>query len=82
MANATDKSQSDAVLSFGATHQLLTVKQAARFLNVSPRTTWSLTRSGQLRSVRIGSRSVRYLIRDLVAFVDSRRDSSQTINVA
>lgn len=35
---------------------LLSVTEAARLLNVSPRTVWSLTESGSLPHVRIGRR--------------------------
>ena len=43
---------------------LVTPKQAAKALAISPRTLWSLTKSGRVRHVRRG-RSVRYDLADL-----------------
>lgn len=51
---------------------LLRAREAAALLNVSARTLWSLTKTGDVRSVRIG-RSVRYAPADLEAFVASRK---------
>ena len=52
---------------------LLSRRQAAAYLSISPRTLWSLTASDQIRSVVIGSRMVRYAVADLDAFVASCR---------
>lgn len=51
---------------------LLKANEAAALLNISPRTLWQYTNSGELRSVRIG-RSVRYAPADLEAFITSRK---------
>ncbi len=51
--------------------RILTPLEAAAWLRVSRRTLWTLTRDGGLRSIRIG-RSVRYDVRDLVAWIDAQ----------
>lgn len=51
---------------------LLKANEAAALLNISPRSLWQYTNSGELRSVRIG-RSVRYAPADLEAFIASRK---------
>jgi len=48
---------------------LLNSLQAAKALAISPRTLWSLTRSGQIAHVRIGRRITRYRPSDLEAFL-------------
>ena len=50
---------------------LLTERQAARALALSPRMVWSLRKSGKLRFVRIGT-AVRYSYSDLQDFVRSQ----------
>lgn len=49
--------------------QLLTPREAARTLAISERTLWTLTRRGDVQSVRFG-RAVRYDAADLQALVD------------
>ena len=49
---------------------LLTPKEAAAALGISPRKLWSLTASGDVQCVRIG-RSVRYGAADLADFVET-----------
>jgi excisionase family DNA binding protein len=39
---------------------LLTPRETAELLSISPRKLWALTNSGEIPSVRIGGRSVRY----------------------
>jgi len=51
---------------------LLTARQTAEALAISPRKLWSLTAGGALKCVRIG-RSVRYDRRDLIAFIDQQK---------
>lgn len=51
---------------------LLTAREAARVLAVSPRTVWGLTAAGELPCVRI-RRAVRYDVNDLRAFIDQRK---------
>lgn len=47
---------------------------AAEMLSISERTLWGITRPrGDLSSVRIG-RSVRYLVDDLHAYIQSQKD--------
>ncbi len=48
---------------------LLTPKQAAARLAISPRKLWALTKSGQIKATRI-SRCVRYSQPELAAFVE------------
>ncbi len=45
---------------------------AAGMLSISERSLWSLQASGEIPSVRIG-RSIRFDIRDLVAFIDQHK---------
>ena len=54
--------------------QLLRAIDAARALAISPRKLWGLTRSGEIKCVRIG-RSVRYTPEDLTAFIASKRNA-------
>ena len=54
------------------TTPLLDAKKAAKALGVSPRTLWTLTRSGDVLHVRIGRR-VLYAPGDLERFTESRR---------
>lgn len=51
---------------------LLTPREAANRLRISPRSLWSLTKSGEVQCVRIG-RSVRYSPDDLSAYVEARK---------
>jgi len=50
---------------------LLDPREAAKVLSVSPRTLWSLTHSGEIKSVRIG-RLVRYSIETLRQFIEQK----------
>ncbi len=51
---------------------LLTAAETSKALRLSPRKTWSLTASGELKCLRIG-RSVRYDLRDLRSFIDQQK---------
>lgn len=53
-----------------ASPKLLTPKEAASALGISPRKLWSLTAGGDVPCVRIG-RSVRYDAADLADFVET-----------
>lgn len=55
------------------TATLLTSPQAAKFLNVSPRTLWELKKSGKIEFVPVGPRLVRYAPEDLQAYVDENK---------
>ena len=59
--------------------QLLTIRQAAERLAVSLRTLERLAASGELSAVRFG-RSVRIDPEDLVAFVESRKQSLTSVD--
>ncbi len=52
---------------------LLTPEQAAKDLAISPRKLWALTKSGEIRHIRIG-RLVRYSLDDLRAWIDERKE--------
>lgn len=54
---------------------LLTPKEAAQAMTISPRTLWTLTNSGQILHVRIG-RSVRYDVADLRRWIERRKSGS------
>ena len=58
------------MMSTSTTPRLLTVRETAQFLSISPRTLWSLTASGKIPVVRIG-RSTRYDIEDLRTFIEA-----------
>jgi len=51
---------------------LVDARQAARLLSVSPRTLFSLTKTGRIPVVRIG-RATRYSPKDLEKFIDRNR---------
>lgn len=55
---------------------LLTPRQAAEALAISPRKLWSLTASGEIRAVRIG-RCVRYDVRDLQAAIEELKQNGR-----
>ncbi|MFO0784702.1 MAG: helix-turn-helix domain-containing protein [Phycisphaerales bacterium] len=52
-----------------AIHPLLTYREAAKVLGVTPRTVWTLVHAGTLPAVRFG-RSVRIDPTDLTRFID------------
>ena len=53
---------------------LLSSREAARLLSVSPRTLWACTKPrGELPSVRIG-RSVRYHVADLERWIEKQKE--------
>ncbi|MEX1231286.1 MAG: helix-turn-helix domain-containing protein [Planctomycetaceae bacterium] len=54
---------------------LLSQREAAQMLSISPRTLFSLTKAGKLPSIRIGSGGVRYAVDDLRRFIDEQRQS-------
>ena len=59
----------DANPNIGASPLLLTPRDAAKRLAISERLLWTLTKNGQVRSVRCGKRAVRYAPADLQAFI-------------
>lgn len=50
---------------------LVNPREAARRLSISERTLWSLTKTGQIPSLRIG-KCVRYRLADLALWVERR----------
>jgi predicted DNA-binding transcriptional regulator AlpA len=52
---------------------LLTAVEAARVLSISPRTLWTLTKSGDNPVIQVGSRSIRYSVDDLKAWIGRKR---------
>ncbi len=52
---------------------LLTPREAAEALTISPRTLWGLTSSGQIPCIRIG-RSVRYEIDGLRQWIADKKE--------
>lgn len=52
---------------------LLTADETARALSISPRTLWTLTKEGEIPFIQVGSRSVRYSVADLEAWIDRKR---------
>ena len=59
----------------GAARLLVTPRDAAKALAISPRKLWGLTKSGELPCVRIG-RAVRYDMDDLRRWVTGRKEVS------
>lgn len=55
--------------------QLLSERNAAAWLGVSPRTLWGLRASGEIPIVRVG-RSVRYDVDDLRRFADHHKEQA------
>jgi excisionase family DNA binding protein len=51
---------------------LLSAREAAESLSISPRKLWSMTNSGEIPCVRFG-RSVRYDLLDLQAWIESQK---------
>ena len=56
---------------------LLTPKQAAEALAISPRKLWSMTASGEIPHVRMGRRCVRYPLDDLRQWIDDQKKGGQ-----
>jgi len=61
----TDVYQSEAKLA----PMLITAKQAAQLLNISPRYVYTLSKEGRLRAKRLG-RKVLYRVSDIQRFID------------
>lgn len=55
-------------MSVGRNQLLLTEREAARLLNISPRTLWGLRQSGKIAYVRVG-KCVRYTTAQLEAWI-------------
>jgi len=51
---------------------LLTPKQTAVILAISPRKLWGMTASGEIPHIRLG-RCVRYSVDDLQRFIDAQK---------
>lgn len=59
-------------------HPLLTYREAATVLGVTPRTVWTLVQAGTLPAVRFG-RSVRIDPTDLRRFIDRAKGTTQGV---
>jgi len=55
---------------------LLSARDTAKALAVCEKTLWTLTRSGRLLCVRIGTRGVRYSVRDIESFIEAAKGGS------
>ncbi len=62
-------------MTMGPINLLLTSPEAAKALAISARTLWTLTKRGEIPSVKIG-RAVRYDPADLRAWIDARKAGS------
>jgi excisionase family DNA binding protein len=60
---------------------LLTARDTARVLAISPRQLWSLTDRGEIPVIRIG-RSVRYDRRDIEQWIERRKTDQSSSPVA
>jgi len=56
---------------------LLKRRDAAKMLQISERFLWGLTANGDIKSIRIGQRAVRYALEDLHAFIESRSSRAE-----
>jgi excisionase family DNA binding protein len=56
---------------------LLSARDAAKALAISPRKLWELSNTREIPSIRIG-RSVRYDVRDLREWIDSHKSECAT----
>ncbi|MFZ2872978.1 MAG: helix-turn-helix domain-containing protein [Phycisphaerales bacterium] len=61
-----------------AMHPLLTYREAAKVLGVTPRTVWTLVQAGTLPAVRFG-RSVRIDQADLRRFIERAKSATQGV---
>jgi len=68
---------SDRRIGAGSPQQLLTSGEAAKWLRISERTLWTITKSGALPSIRIG-RSVRYALVDLEHYLERHRTGGRS----
>jgi excisionase family DNA binding protein len=57
--------------------QLLTTRQAAKWLGVSPRTLWSMTDEGCFPVVRLRDYTLRYDVADLAAYVTANKTTAK-----
>jgi len=55
---------------------LMTPREAAEALSISPRKLWSLTSSGEVPHIRLG-RCVRYPVDDLQRWIDDQKKGGQ-----
>ena len=55
---------------------LLSTREAAQTLSISPRKLWSMTNSGEIPCIRFG-KSVRYDPIDLKAWIDSQKEGQR-----
>jgi excisionase family DNA binding protein len=60
---------------------LLTVREAAAALSVSPRMLWELTARGEIAALRIPgrgkARSIRYAVEDLQQWIQAQKEAAQ-----
>lgn len=57
---------------------LVTEEQGAELLSISVQTLYRLRMAGDVPFVQLGNRNIRYLVSDLVAWAESRRQTRQT----
>jgi excisionase family DNA binding protein len=60
---------------------LVDSREAARRLSISPRTLWSLTKSGEIPSLKIG-KSVRYRVSDLETWTEQKVNALSTCAIS
>jgi excisionase family DNA binding protein len=59
--------------------ELLTTRQAAKFLNISERLLWQLCKDGKIPTVRLGRRLVRFQLADLLDWIKSRKQTAKQV---
>ena len=55
---------------------------AARLLSISERKLWDLTKAGEIPSLKIGKKSVRYRVADLEAWTQKQVDATAVMTTA
>ncbi|HAU36456.1 MAG TPA: DNA-binding protein [Phycisphaerales bacterium] len=63
---------------FEGNGKILTVREAAKFLRLSERMLWELTKRGKIVAIRVGRR-VTYDIQDLLAWVERQKVRLATV---
>ena len=75
------RNEMNALIKHSAIALLVSAKDAAQMLGISPRLLWTQTHKGTIPCVRIG-RTVRYSVADLNAFIDAAKSKNQTSGVS
>jgi excisionase family DNA binding protein len=81
LAKGNDMDATEPIASPDSLQLLLTPRQAARSLAISPRTLWGMTARREIRHLRIG-RLVRYAVSDLRQWIAANTEEVHAIPLA